>query len=543
MTKRAVIYARVSGDDRGNDGRNLDDQLKVGREYAEGKGYEVVEQLPEDDKGASGAEIDLPKLNRVRDMARAKQFDVLIVREIDRLSRNLAKQLIVESELKRAGVSIEYVIGEYPETPEGNFMKHVRASVAEFEREKIRERMLRGRKLKAKAGKWAGHCQPFGYRRIGSGKEAELAIDEKEAAIVQQIFRWFITEKVSLRQIASRLTAAQAPVPGADYGKPGVVWSSTTIRRMLRNTSYLGKFRYMGYEINLPEMAIISEEDFNRVQEKLAGHKSWRQRGRRATPGRYLLLGHLFCSCGYRMTGKTMHKAARYIYYGCVTSAYPKEKHPCSERVRRELVEGIVWEWLTAVVSMDETRLRRGLEQIASEREDQLQARRERIETITAEIAGIERRIGGLIRAFSGDEDDTVVETLRAQVKAQTKQKADLLAQREMIAAELEQCAVSGGQIQSIVEFAGRLRSKMNNATYEQKRELLELLNVRIDLARDGDDRLLKMSCDLPDSDYAQIIRRTDKSPRRNSALLSSPSWPAATPPARRFFLPARPAI
>ena len=67
---------------------------------------------------------------------RKRLFDVLVVREIDRLSRNLAKQLIVE-EMKRDVVQIEYVLGEFPDTPEGNFMKQVRASVAEYEREKI----------------------------------------------------------------------------------------------------------------------------------------------------------------------------------------------------------------------------------------------------------------------------------------------------------------------------------------------------------------------------------------------------------------------
>ena len=112
MSKRAVLYARVSGDDRGNDGRNLTGQLEMCRNYASERGYEIVDTLPENDRGASGAEIDLPQLGKVRDLAREGAFDVLVVREIDRLSRNLAKQLIIEQELARAGVTVEYVIGE-----------------------------------------------------------------------------------------------------------------------------------------------------------------------------------------------------------------------------------------------------------------------------------------------------------------------------------------------------------------------------------------------------------------------------------------------
>ncbi len=83
--KRAVLYARVSGDDRGKDGRNLAGQLEMGRKYAQERGYQIVADLAEDDRGASGARIDLPELNKVRDMAQTGEFELLVVRELDRL--------------------------------------------------------------------------------------------------------------------------------------------------------------------------------------------------------------------------------------------------------------------------------------------------------------------------------------------------------------------------------------------------------------------------------------------------------------------------
>ena len=140
MTKRAVLYARVSSDDRGKDGRNLAGQLEMCREHAQSNGYQIVAELAEDDRGASGASLDLEKLNQAIEMARAGGFDILVVREIDRFARSLAKQLIIEQELAQAGVRIEYVLGEYPDTPEGSLMKNVKASVAEYERLKIIER-------------------------------------------------------------------------------------------------------------------------------------------------------------------------------------------------------------------------------------------------------------------------------------------------------------------------------------------------------------------------------------------------------------------
>jgi site-specific DNA recombinase len=164
MTKRAVLYARVSGDDRGKEGRNLASQLEMCRQYAQEQSWEVVTELAEDDRGASGASFELPELGRALEMAEAGDIDVLAVRELDRLSRNLAKQLVVEEELNRHNVKVEYVLEEYADTPEGRLNKHIRATIAEFEREKITERMLRGRRNKVKAGSVlvAGR-PPFGY--------------------------------------------------------------------------------------------------------------------------------------------------------------------------------------------------------------------------------------------------------------------------------------------------------------------------------------------------------------------------------------------
>lgn len=94
MKKRAVTYARVSGNDRAKTGgENLADQTRLCREHAIKRGYQIVADLAENDRGASGATFDLPQLSEALKMAHAGEYDVLIVRELDRLSRDLAKQL------------------------------------------------------------------------------------------------------------------------------------------------------------------------------------------------------------------------------------------------------------------------------------------------------------------------------------------------------------------------------------------------------------------------------------------------------------------
>jgi hypothetical protein len=51
----------------------------------------------------------------------------------------------------------------------------------------------------------------------------------------------------------------------------------------------------------------------------------------------------------------------------------------------------------------------------------------------------------------------------------------------------------------------------MNDATFENKLELIKLLNVRVDLVNDVDEYRVDISCDIPDSDYAKVIRRTKR--------------------------------
>ena len=133
----AVLYARVSGDDSSKENRNLIGQINMCREYATKNGWKVVAELIEDEKGAPGYDLHLAELEKLFDMAANNEFNVLVVREMDRLSRSIVKQMRIEEILGDAGVRIEYVIENYPNTPEGQLLKNIRAVISEYEREKI----------------------------------------------------------------------------------------------------------------------------------------------------------------------------------------------------------------------------------------------------------------------------------------------------------------------------------------------------------------------------------------------------------------------
>ena len=106
MTGRAVLYARVAVGGEGAGKRELDRQLEACRQHAQGHGWEVVAELAEDERGVSGSSLDRPQLNCLLAMARAGQFDVLVVRDLYRLGRDLGDLLVLQEELGQHGVQI-----------------------------------------------------------------------------------------------------------------------------------------------------------------------------------------------------------------------------------------------------------------------------------------------------------------------------------------------------------------------------------------------------------------------------------------------------
>src|SRR5260221_4693683 len=92
MNKRAVLYARVSTDEKA-DNYSLPTQLDACRELAQQKGYTVLEEFQED---YTGTKLQRPEFDKVQALAEAGQAQVVIVHDVDRLARNLAHQIIIE---------------------------------------------------------------------------------------------------------------------------------------------------------------------------------------------------------------------------------------------------------------------------------------------------------------------------------------------------------------------------------------------------------------------------------------------------------------
>jgi site-specific DNA recombinase len=506
MTKRAVVYARVSYDDRPNEDRNLGSQIEDGRAYCQERGYRIVAELAEDDRGASGADWNLPKLNQALDMARAGEADVLVTRELDRFARKLAKQLVVEDQFRRYGVSVEYILAAYEDTPEGNLTKNVRAVIAEFEREKIAQRMTRGRRNVVKSGKVMlhGNKPPYGYRL----EDGKLVIYDPEARIVQMIYNWYIygdekKKRLSIRAIAKRLTTMGVPTyfdihrEQGGYKKRGYSnWAVDTVSDILGNETYAGiwhyskrgkgsrKFNPREHWLSLEVPAIVSREIWELAQERKKQNKAM---SRRNTKYHYLMARRVTCGqCGYKMSTRTSR--GKYGYYTCpsVDTQRSPGYHCGNGYFNTTQVDRAVWGWIKDLLLNPEA-LREDLEEQQAEQEQANKPLYNRLDVIDDLLADNRRQLERLLDLYlSGDFPKEVLTErktrLETTIAALEKEQADLLM-------TLEAQTLSDDQIITITDFAKEVSEGLEIADqdFDARRQIIDLLDVQVTLATEED--------------------------------------------------------
>jgi DNA invertase Pin-like site-specific DNA recombinase len=319
------------------------------------------------DDGYSGAELVRPALDRLRTAVRAHQVDLVLVHDPDRLSRKLAHQLLLADEIERAGVRLEFVTTPREETPEGRLLLHVKGVISEYEREKIRERSMRGKSEKARRGLFLGP-PPFGYLLVPPGL---LLIDERTAPVVRLIYTLCVEQQRSLRAIVSELRRVGIPPP------KGPAWTVTTVRRILTDPVYEGQ-AYFGRRRRIVEPAAVTGRAHTRVRyvprpseewipipapvliapELAARARQQIQKNHDALVGRparepRLLRGLLVCGrCRGRYHTTTAHGLH---YYRCRRKADRLETVRCPARVlRADQLDALVWETVVGVLRRPE---------------------------------------------------------------------------------------------------------------------------------------------------------------------------------------------
>jgi site-specific DNA recombinase len=300
--KLAAIYARVSSDQQREE-HTIASQTAALIEFAKNHELEVPKEWIFEDEGYSGATLERPGLERVRDLAGEGQIQVVLAYAPDRLSRKYAYQILLIEELARHGVETRFVKAPQSATAEDQLLVQFQGMIAEYERAQILERSRRGKRYRARSGEVSVLSgAPYGYRYIRKTDEtpASYRVIDVEARVVQRVYELYTVDGLSMGEIARRLNAE-----GISTRKQSARWERSLVWAMLRNPAYrgaaaFGKTRFagrlritralrrraalvssnsIGHErpreewIEIPVPALVSEESFARAQELLQQNK------------------------------------------------------------------------------------------------------------------------------------------------------------------------------------------------------------------------------------------------------------------------------
>jgi site-specific DNA recombinase len=500
--KIAAIYARVSTE-RQEKEQTVDSQLDGLRRAAKDGGYEVAPSHVFVDERRSGAHLDRPGLDRLRDLASEGTFEAVLISSPDRLARHYAYQVLVMEELQRAGCEVVFLNHAFGETPEERMLLQIQGVFAEYERALIKERSRRGRLFAARQGRVSWSHAPYGYRLIRKTESApqKLVVDETEAEVVRQIFRWCVEDGLSCYAMEKLLRERGIPTrKGRALG-----WYQSTVGDILRDTVYKGLGYYnrtkrvdakkpvggMGFKdlrpgnlrshaerpkeewIPVTVPAVVDPETWDLAQEQL--RKNRERATRNNTKHHYLLRGLLVCGeCGKRMIGWWTKNGGRYV----CADRYPRhEPWACNGRsVMAREVEGPIWEYVKELLSDPELLKARYEEGRGDPAVDDAEEREK--ERIGRKLKALDREVGRLIDAYQAEVIDLAdLKERRERIEEHGRMLKRRLSEIREKRAEREQ---EVRLLRGLEQFSESVAGALEDPSFETRQQVLRLVVDRI---------------------------------------------------------------
>lgn len=363
---RAVVYVRVSTDEQA---QGAETQERGALAWCAAHGHAVVEVVR--DIGHSGAEwVRRPGIAALQLGAKTRPpWDLVVVRDVDRLGRDGVRLPYLLATLREAGVEVvEYSTGQTVALDGvGQLVASVKACVAQIEREQIAHRVRTAHRQQHLDGRVVGGTV-YGYRNVRGPGGVRYAVDESEAAVVREIYERAARGE-GTREIAWALNARREPPPSAGRRGTGS-WSPACVLEILRRERYRGvlvwgrtakryargtRARVEGtapVRVEAPELALVTPELWAAAQPEV---QPGRHRPDRPARARHLLVGYAVCDrCGGPLaTTATRQGTTSVAAYCC---GYARDRGVCDARWRRwtERVNGVVLRWLAEEVLDDQ---------------------------------------------------------------------------------------------------------------------------------------------------------------------------------------------
>src|SRR5260370_2109874 len=197
---RIALYFRVSTDEQ-KERASIETQCEFAAQYCKVHEIAVIASYSYDGISGTIPVAERPAGFRLLADAQAKKFDTILVYKLDRLARSTLEILKAVETLGQWGVAIKSMTEPFEtDSSVGKFLVSMLASVAQLERDAIRDRSGAGMERVARLGKWLGGRPSFGYQVV----DGKLATHPEQAEIVKEIFSRFLSGSTQ-RAIAHHL--------------------------------------------------------------------------------------------------------------------------------------------------------------------------------------------------------------------------------------------------------------------------------------------------------------------------------------------------
>ena len=487
MTMRCAIYPRVSTD-RQRERHTIDSQLRILPEYADKQGWTVIDPHRYKDDGRSGEDtVGRPGFTKLLDDAAQGLFDVVLVIDLDRItrSRKSAEGALIFDQLREYGVKLatptQGIIDL--EDEDQDLLVQIKREVAKWEKRKIVRRMMRGKREAAKKGRRFSCLDPYGLRWAKDENDPRggaYVVSDDEAVVVRRIFHLAVVDGLGRNMIAWRLNSEGYRTRDIKRGSrpnggPGM-WATTTVGKILRSTTYKGEFVVFKRDERtiIPVPAIITPETWDRAQQALKHRKPetrWKH------DRKYLLAGVARCGvCGYAMwvVNARPHRHGKHAYYRCSSSnSWRKMKRdgPCGNHHHRvDVIDAKVWQKLVEVLRDPKL-----LGEACSMGEDATGvdwtaqadgASRKLVELEKHEGEVLKRHRRGLVSSAAFDRELGEIDRERKLAERNLKIAKD----------QLTDVGARQRRVKDVESHARKLASKLDGATFEQRRMMIHLL-------------------------------------------------------------------
>ena len=256
---KAVIYARYSSDSQREE--SIEGQLRECTAFAEKNGITVLRHYI--DRAYSAKTDNRPEFQSMIKDSGKRLFDIVIVWKLDRFARNRYDSARYKATLKKNGVKVVSATESISEGAEGIILESVLEGYAEYYSADLSEKVVRGMTDNALKCKFNGGMMPIGYV---IDAEQHFRIDPLTAPFVLEAFKRYDGGE-TISSIMNWLNEQGLT------NTRGRKMTFNSVGHILHNRRYIGEFRYRDVIVPDGIPAIVPQDLFDRVQEKLAKNK------------------------------------------------------------------------------------------------------------------------------------------------------------------------------------------------------------------------------------------------------------------------------